>query len=236
MRCAGDLLLFCTLIRYTGNEKRKKVMQHIKQSIMEFLHVMSGIISKMAMVKKTAAGICILMIVVICFESCTTPKKQEPLTIDGISWLRPEGTKIVNSRGETVILKGLFLPNNTWGNWIWPISDRLAKEGKDYLIKPVEQDPWVLTDRDFEIFAGLHLNCVGNNTGITRREVLKPTRESSESHTSGRLFPWTHQLQTWRMISTCSIHGILLRGMPQPMIQQRLKRSLKNLLTLRIRI
>ena len=63
-----------------------------------------------------------------------------------LPWLRAAGTKIVNDRGQTVRLKGLFLPNNTWGNWVWPISAQLEKQGKDPMIKPREQDAWVLTD------------------------------------------------------------------------------------------
>ena len=77
-----------------------------------------------------------------------------------LSWLSADGTRIVNEKGRTVILKGLFLHNNTWGNWVWPVSERLQEEGKDPMIKPTEQDSWVLTEKDFEIFSGLALNHV----------------------------------------------------------------------------
>ena len=56
------------------------------------------------------------------------------------------GTTIVNAAGQEIRLKGLFLSNNTWGNWVWPISDELQKAGRYPLIPPTEQDAWVLTD------------------------------------------------------------------------------------------
>jgi hypothetical protein len=96
-----------------------------------------------------------------------------------LPWLRAEGTKIVNDRGKTVRLKGLFLPNNTWGNWIWPISAQLEKEGKDSMIKPTEQDAWVLTDQDFEIFAKLKLNYVVYDVNYELFEAGNVKREAN---------------------------------------------------------
>jgi hypothetical protein len=97
---------------------------------------------------------------VLSLSSATAGAAPRKMATPPLPWLRTEGTKIVNDRGKTVRLKGLFLPNNTWGNWVWPISAQLGKEGKDSMIKPTEQDAWVLTDRDFEIFAKLKLNYV----------------------------------------------------------------------------
>jgi endoglucanase len=76
------------------------------------------------------------------------------------SLLHVAGTTIVNAAGQEVRLKGLFLSNNTWGNWVWPISDELQKDERYPLIPPTEQDAWVLADADFEIFSKLALNHV----------------------------------------------------------------------------
>jgi uncharacterized protein YjhX (UPF0386 family) len=105
-----------------------------------------------------------------------TPRKK---TTPSLPWLRAEGTKIVNDRGKTVRLKGLFLPNNTWGNWVWPISAQLDKEGKDSMIKPTEQDAWVLTDQDFEIFSKLKLNYVVYDVNYELFEAGNVKREAN---------------------------------------------------------
>jgi endoglucanase len=96
-----------------------------------------------------------------------------------LPWLRAQGTRIVDEHGQTVVLKGLFLHNNTWGNWVWPVSAALEKQGKDPMIKPREQDGWVLTDRDFEIFAGLNLNHVVYDVNYELFEATNQQREAN---------------------------------------------------------
>jgi hypothetical protein len=65
-----------------------------------------------------------------------------------LSFLRTEKMNIMNGSSR-IVLKGLVLANNVWGNWIWPVSDELQEQGMAPLIQPRVQDPWVLTDSDF---------------------------------------------------------------------------------------
>jgi len=116
---------------------------------------------------------------VLSLSSATAGAAPRRRATPSLPWLRAEGTKIVNDRGKTVRLKGLFLPNNTWGNWIWPISAQLEKEGKDAMIKPTEQDAWVLTDQDFEIFAKLKLNYVVYDVNYELFEAGNVKREAN---------------------------------------------------------
>jgi endoglucanase len=113
------------------------------------------------------------------------PRKRS--AAPSLPWLRAEGTRIVNERGQTVHLKGVFLPNNTWGNWVWPISAKLEKEGKDPMIKPREQDAWVLTDRDFEIFAGLKLNHVVYDVNYELFESVNDRRDANLDRLAGHV-------------------------------------------------
>lgn len=99
-----------------------------------------------------------------CAESPTPlppdPAPSPPVSRPTPTWLRVEGTRLVNEAGQTVVLKGLFLSNNIWGNWIWPESADRERRGEPSLIPPTEQDAWVLTDADFAVFSTLHLNNV----------------------------------------------------------------------------
>lgn len=77
-----------------------------------------------------------------------------------LPWLSTSSTSIINDRGGIVILKGVNLSNNVWGNWEEGVSEKLQKAGKDPLIRPKQQDPWVLTDQDFLLISGLGGNVV----------------------------------------------------------------------------
>lgn len=65
--------------------------------------------------------------------------------------LQVKGKDIVDGRGKKVVLKGIVISNNVWGNWIEEngYSQKLKDQGKFWLKAPTEQDQWVLTDKDF---------------------------------------------------------------------------------------
>ena len=66
------------------------------------------------------------------------------------SLLHTLGRDIVTADGKRILLKGLALSNNDWGNWVNGVSEKLQAQGMDPLVRPVVQDAWVLTDEDFE--------------------------------------------------------------------------------------
>ena len=76
------------------------------------------------------------------------------------SLLHTQGSDIVTADGKRIILKGLALSNNDWGNWVNGVSEKLQAQGMDPLVRPEVQDAWVLTDEDFERIGKLGLNCV----------------------------------------------------------------------------
>lgn len=64
--------------------------------------------------------------------------------------MQAQNNKILNSQGQAIKLNGINLSNNVWGNWVDGVSDKLEKQGKDPLMRPLQQDAWVLTDADFK--------------------------------------------------------------------------------------
>lgn len=66
-----------------------------------------------------------------------------------LPWLKVDKLKITNEFGEEVRLNGINLSNNVWGNWVAGVSESLEAQGKDPLIRPQQQDNWVLTSDDF---------------------------------------------------------------------------------------
>lgn len=75
-----------------------------------------------------------------------------------LPWLKVEGTQFKNAHGEIVHLRGVNLFNNACGNWIYGISDQPERKGKDPLIRPTEQDDWVLGPYDY-----YYINKLGGN-------------------------------------------------------------------------
>lgn len=91
----------------------------------------------------------------------TTSESNQPVQetiLPHLPWLSTKGTNIVNENGEVVVLRGLNLANNVWGNWVEGESNQLQKQKKDPMIRPTQQDDWVLTDIDFT-----HIENLGGN-------------------------------------------------------------------------
>jgi len=68
----------------------------------------------------------------------------------GLSWLRVKNLSVVDEYNHAFILNGINLSNNVWGNWVSGKSESLEAQGKDPLVRPIQQDGWVLNEADFE--------------------------------------------------------------------------------------
>jgi endoglucanase len=118
----------------------------------------------------------VVMLVLALLLPCAAQASPPKTAHRALPWLHAQGTRLVDERGQAVLLKGLFLPNNTRGNWIPSVSEKLQREGKDPMIKPREQDAWVLTNRDFDIFSRLKLNFVVYDVNHELFEAGNPRR------------------------------------------------------------
>ena len=103
----------------------------------------------------------ILLIILFCFFiSAYTYTAQDANRVVTLPWLKVEGTQFKNTHGEIVHLRGVNLFNNVCGDWIYGISDKPERKGKDPLVRPCEQDEWVLGPLDYYYIYKLDGNVV----------------------------------------------------------------------------
>lgn len=76
------------------------------------------------------------------------------------SWIRTEGTAFVDAIGRSRRFSGVVLSNGAWGRWQWPVSDGLAAQGKDPLVRPTVFPDWTLDDADYAALDALPINVV----------------------------------------------------------------------------
>ncbi|TYQ17961.1 UNVERIFIED_CONTAM: hypothetical protein Cloal_0356 [Acetivibrio alkalicellulosi] len=77
-----------------------------------------------------------------------------------LNFLQTNGHDIITADGKPFKINGITLTNNFWGNWVEGVSEKLRIEGKDPVVRPQVQDPWVLTENDFERIKNLDCNTV----------------------------------------------------------------------------
>ncbi len=71
------------------------------------------------------------------------------------------GNNLVLQESQEVIrLKGIDINNQSWGEWIWPLSDSIELTGKDPMIRLTEFLPWFVTDADLPRLENTGCNCI----------------------------------------------------------------------------
>lgn len=123
----------------------------------------------------------IILLILSCTSTLPVPPETTHLyaRVNETSWLQTEGRNIVNEAGDPILLKGLVVNSDVWGDWIEGVSQELMDSGKDPLIRPKRFDSWALEDKDFTVLDELGLNVVRYSIAYEHFMPENPYREEN---------------------------------------------------------
>lgn len=122
----------------------------------------------------------VVVLALVLLLSCnTTATVKEYIRTSEITWLETSDMDIVNENGDPILLKGLVVNSDVWGDWVDGVSQELMDNGKDPLFRPQHFDSWSLQDRDFEILHDLGINVVRYSIAYEQFMPENPLREQN---------------------------------------------------------